>query len=116
MADKTWKRFERQVAAYLGTRRIPVAEDAQQRGLLGDIELPGVFVSCRLRANGSAESWWHEARAVSIKRGLRTMLVWRRPRSKPPLVLVSLYELLEIADLIRIQRTKIREAEEESDD
>ncbi len=104
MADKAWKKFEREVASYLGGRRIPVAEDGQQRGTLGDIELTGCLISCRLRAKGSAESWWWQIARLARAVGKIPVVIFRRPRHKGVWALLSMEDVLEFAYYVKQAR------------
>ncbi len=97
MPDKAWKRFEREVASYLGGRRITVAEDGQQRGTLGDIELEGCWISCRLRRKGSAESWWWQIAGCARASGKIPVVIFRRPGHKGVWALLSLADVIEFA-------------------
>ncbi len=90
MPDKAWKRLEREVARYFGVRRIPVGEDNQRRVKRGDVELPWFYVSCRLRARGSIERWFREAKRAADKADLMPLLVVRRPRRPVTLAVVEL--------------------------
>ncbi len=93
MPEKAWKRLEREVAAYFGVRRIPVGEDNQRRVKRGDVEVPWFYVSCRLRARGSIERWFREAKRAADRADLMPLVVVRRPRRRGTLVVVGLDDL-----------------------
>ena len=93
MAEKSWKRFEREVAEFFGTRRVPVGEDNQRRAGIGDVELAGFYVQCRLREKGSAEAWLRETEKKARAVTRRPVVVFRRARRPGTMVLCYLEDL-----------------------
>jgi hypothetical protein len=62
MADKAWKRWERQIAKYIGGERVPVT--GRQRGDAPDIAHNWLSVEVKYTSNGLPLKWF-EARAQS---------------------------------------------------
>ena len=106
MAEKSWKRFEREVAEELGGRRIPVGEDNQRRAGIGDVELEGFYVQCRLRENGSAEAWLRETLKKAQKAELRPVVVFRRARRPGAMLLCYLDDFVQLGYAAREGRMR----------
>ena len=73
MADKTWKRVERQVAGILGGQRVPVS--GRQRGDQPDIQHP--WLSLEVKHRKTLPAWLADAmqQAEASRRGDQLALV-----------------------------------------
>jgi len=64
LSDKAWKRWERQIAKYIGggAKRVPIT--GRQRGDAPDIQHDWLSVECKYTSKGLPQLW-HTARAQS---------------------------------------------------
>lgn len=109
MADKTWKRRERGIAARLGGRRIPVT-GIDRHG--ADVETPLLCVQSkhgRRRPSYLAE-WLDGIRATAGDRGKTGIVVWSVARERTPdaLVLMRLSDFEALHGAIASARTEAR--------
>jgi hypothetical protein len=88
-------RFEREVAASLGTERAgtkgkPDADDA-------DVILRTYYVQCKRRARLAIGAWWRDTADGAERAGKRPLLVVREDRGEA-LAIVRLSDLLDDSD------------------
>lgn len=79
MADRPWKRVEREVARILGGRRIPVPGRQGIGEDPGDVELPGWYVEVRARRRIDLAAWWAHTLEAGTEAGMVPLLVIKLP-------------------------------------
>jgi hypothetical protein len=97
MSEAPWKRVERQVAALLGGRRVPVPGRHGAGADPGDVAGTPFFVEVRARRRCDLFVWWHHTRADAAFAGRTPLLVIRDPRRGGELLAV-----LRLADLAEV--------------
>ena len=80
MADKPWKKFEREVARRLGGKRIPVT-GLDRAG--ADVDAGAFKVQCKLRRNVPAylTRWLDGITMTAAHTGSTGIVVWRAPNT-----------------------------------
>lgn len=93
MTDKAWKRNERQIAAVVGGKRVPVS--GRQRGDVPDIAHPFLSIEAKLRAR--LPGWLHDAmlQAEASVRGRQTPCVILREKGRP---VTDAYVIVRLGD------------------
>lgn len=64
MSDKTWKAFERRVAAYFATQRNALS-GGNAKLTRSDTLHPALFIECKQRQQHSAVTLWDETKALA---------------------------------------------------
>lgn len=80
MSEAAWKRVERQVAAILRGRRVPVPGRHGPGADPGDVAGTLFFVEVRARRRCDLFVWWHHTRADAASAGRVPLLVIKNPR------------------------------------
>jgi len=97
MSEAPWKRVERQVAALLGGRRVPVPGRHGPGADPGDVDGTPFYIEVRARKRVDLWSWWHHTRLEATVVG------------KPPLLVIKyrgrdgeLFAVLRLEDLAEV--------------
>ena len=102
MADRAWKRVEREVARILSGTRIPVTGRHGPGGDPGDVALPGYYVEVRRRERVELWSWWNLTMAEAAGRGVRPLMVVKQAVRGGQLVAV-----LRLRDLAEVMHGQV---------
>lgn len=94
--DKLWKKWEREVAGWIGSRRNPLSGSTnvsdEGKGRLGDVLHPSVVIECKLRNKVSVISMMREEFKRAKKEGKAFVGVVREKGKKDLICLVLPYE------------------------
>jgi len=102
MSEALWKRVERQVAALLGGRRVPVPGRHGPGADPGDVAGTPFFVEVRARRRCDLFVWWHHTRADAAFAGRTPLLVIKDPRRGGELLAVL--RLPDFAEVLHAQK------------
>lgn len=69
----TWKKFERRVAAFFGTKRKPLS-GGNSGGSRSDSQHERLFIECKLRAKSPVHRLFAEVETMAAKEGKTPML------------------------------------------
>ena len=100
MADKKWKKRERQVADYFGTRR-SVLSGGNSHGTRSDSLHTKLFIECKLRVKHTVVTLWQDIKAKAIVEGKVPVIALCEKNRKGFWVVVHADDLLYVADELR---------------
>lgn len=100
MADKRWKKWEREVAKVLGGIRIPTSGSAQFPGEEGDVYHPKFEIECKDRTKMETVTWFMEVVGRAKKSGKIPILALKRKGQRGGKLVV-----LRIEDFLALTKT-----------
>lgn len=97
MADKTWKRREREVASRFGTRRLPVSGRQEDKGG-DDCQHPALFIQVKHgRQNSRERALFDEAALKAEEAGKIPIICLTSPNRPGILVICRVEDLKAVA-------------------
>ena len=102
MTDRsTWKKRERQIAAFFGGKRTPLS-GGNSGGTRGDVIHPSLYVEAKLRKKHSVVSLWDDTAKQAKKEGKIPVICLCEKNRKNFWVLVHSDDLAEVSHVASI--------------
>ena len=89
MADKPWKREEREVARKMGTRRTPLSGSRSGHLTSSDTLSPDYYLECKLLAKAAVVTLFDDVRTKAKREGKVPVLVIRTKGKKRRIAVVD---------------------------
>ena len=100
--DKTWKRRERQIAKYFGTRRTPLSGSNSGHKTSSDSLHPTLYVEAKTRKKHTAVSLWMDTNKKALKENKIPVVCLAENGKK------GFYVLVHSSDLIAVANQRVR--------